>query len=379
MSTQPYLGLANDANRPAPTYIRNAWYLAAWSKDIRVAELTARVILDQPLVIFRDATCQVRALLDRCPHRSVPLHLGKLIDGVLECAYHGLRFDGSGACILNPHGATIPQRARVKAYSVVEHAGGVWIWMGEEAARQAELPPCDELDYRKYYVAYDYFPLSASYLLAIDNILDLSHLQFLHPATLGSPEMERGALNIWQVGDSVYSKRAIRSERLPKMLEIAYQVAPGTLVDRYLEVTWLPASTALVVMGAAEAGTSHERMMAVNIWLSFTPETATSCHYFFAISISNAIKGYGQGAAELGLKALRIPFEREDKQIMEAQQRAISGLGLLPTDGVMLAGDSAAMRARRVLSRLIAAEQRQPSALQTMVGEQFAHEHPEGT
>ena len=104
------------------TYLRNAWYVAAWSDDLGEGQLIGRTILKQPIVLYRTSDGQVAALDDRCPHRFAPLHMGKIVGGnQVRCVYHGLEFDASGACVLNPHGSKhIPSRAKVRSYPVVE-------------------------------------------------------------------------------------------------------------------------------------------------------------------------------------------------------------------------------------------------------------------
>ena len=88
------------------TYLRNAWYVAAWSDDLLDGQLLPRTIMKEPIVLYRKSDGKVVALEDRCPHRFAPLHMGKIVNGdCVQCPYHGLEFDASGACVLNPHGA----------------------------------------------------------------------------------------------------------------------------------------------------------------------------------------------------------------------------------------------------------------------------------
>src|ERR1700748_2439707 len=88
------------------TYLRNAWYVAAWSDDLADGALLARTILKEPIVLYRTAGG----------------------DAAVQCPYHGLEFDPSGACVLNPHGAkNIPSRARVRSYPVIEKHKAIWI------------------------------------------------------------------------------------------------------------------------------------------------------------------------------------------------------------------------------------------------------------
>jgi phenylpropionate dioxygenase-like ring-hydroxylating dioxygenase large terminal subunit len=96
----------------------------------------------------------------------VPLSLGFTVGDAIECRYHGLSFDGSGACVGNPHGAgVIPQAARVRTYPMHEAYGLVWIWMGDAAADISALPDYPWLvDPSRYAVAKGTMKIDASYL-----------------------------------------------------------------------------------------------------------------------------------------------------------------------------------------------------------------------
>ena len=111
-------------------FLRNCWYIAGWSRDI-VRSLTARKILNQNLVLYRQSDDTVVALEDACPHRKLPLSKGRLLGDIIECGYHGLQFDCSGSCVLAPTQNRIPPTAKVRHYPIIEKWGFVWVWMGE--------------------------------------------------------------------------------------------------------------------------------------------------------------------------------------------------------------------------------------------------------
>ena len=120
-------------------FLRNTWYVAMWSQDLKPGELQQRLILDEAIVLFRNASGQVAALLDRCPHRFVPLSLGKVCEGnSVQCPYHGLAFDATGVCVRNPNAeGRIPPALRVRRFPVVERHGAIWVWMGDREADPA--------------------------------------------------------------------------------------------------------------------------------------------------------------------------------------------------------------------------------------------------
>jgi phenylpropionate dioxygenase-like ring-hydroxylating dioxygenase large terminal subunit len=146
-----------------------------------------RIMLNEPVVLFRTEKGAVVALEDRCIHRRFPLHKGTLIGDTLQCGYHGLVFDCSGNCIRVPGQAQIPKAAAIRSYPLVERWGWVWIWMGDAAVADRtpltdfhwlEDPECGAKAERLY--------IKSDYRLILDNLLDLSHLTFVHPATIAS-------------------------------------------------------------------------------------------------------------------------------------------------------------------------------------------------
>ena len=166
-------------------WIRNAWYVAAWTHEIESGRIHARTIIDQPLVMFRTATGIV-ALEDRCPHRFAPLSLGRLEGDALRCMYHGLKFAPDGTCIEIPGQKLIPQSACVRRFPLHVMGSWVWVWMGDAAAADvAKIPPTLALDDPAYRLMAGQLDYDAHYLLIDDNLLDLSHLSFAHEKTLG--------------------------------------------------------------------------------------------------------------------------------------------------------------------------------------------------
>ena len=100
-------------------YLKNTWYVATWADEVGRQPLR-RKLLDQDLAIFRKQDGQPVAIGNRCPHRFAPLSMGKLIGDCIECPYHGLQFDGSGNCVVNPHGnKAIPPKAQEKVRVVL--------------------------------------------------------------------------------------------------------------------------------------------------------------------------------------------------------------------------------------------------------------------
>lgn len=342
------------------TYLRNAWTVAAWAGELPAGTLLARTLLDEPLVLYRDAAGTPRALADRCPHRFAPLSMGRLCDGgaSVQCPYHGLRFDGSGACVHNPHGdGRIPQAAKVKSYPLVERWSALWIWMGDaQRADPALIPAFPFNDPGHWAVGTGAMVIDAPYELEIDNILDLSHIEFMHPL-FASDAVRRGKVECEQEGDTVWCKRFMPDDtHVPDFLRQAFQVEQGA-IDRWLHVRWNAPATLALWAGGVASGQPMAHGIVSQQAHCFTPESRGRTHYFYSIAFPRALGPMAEEMAAQSVVALRAPFEHEDKPVVEAVGRRMGGADLFALKPVLLPGDAAAVRARRLLAALIEKEQ----------------------
>src|ERR1700693_1887461 len=134
------------------SFLRNTWYVAAWCDEVQDRPL-GRKILGEQVVLYRDAGRNIVAASDLCPHRFAPLHRGQVIEGVIECPYHGLRFNSDGRCVHNPDGdGKLPVGARLKTFPIIERWECAWIWMGNPQTVDASRIPTYEFlsDPNKY-------------------------------------------------------------------------------------------------------------------------------------------------------------------------------------------------------------------------------------
>ena len=123
-----------------PIFQRSSWYVAAFDGKIDQTPL-ARTLLNEPIVLNRTVDGTVIALEDRCCQRALPLPLGKIVGENIQCGYHGLMFDATGACIDVPGQSKISAGRRSVAYPLVERWNWVWIWMGYPALADDKLIP----------------------------------------------------------------------------------------------------------------------------------------------------------------------------------------------------------------------------------------------
>ena len=170
-------------------FIENCWYVAAWDHELTTDGLFARTVCALPLVMWRDSAGQPVALEDRCCHRGAPLSLGRREGDGLRCLYHGLCFDAAGRCIEIPGQEHVPAKARVRAFPLVERSRWVWVWMGDPAlADPTTIPDTHWLADPGWRCQPGYLHYAVNHLFIADNLLDFSHLPFVHPTTLGGSE-----------------------------------------------------------------------------------------------------------------------------------------------------------------------------------------------
>jgi phenylpropionate dioxygenase-like ring-hydroxylating dioxygenase large terminal subunit len=341
------------------SFLRNAWYVAAWADEVAPGALIHRTLLNEPVLLFRDSKGEPHALIDRCPHRFAPLHRGKHLGDRIQCGYHGLEFNSEGRCVHNPHSdERIPGAVRVKSYPLCERHSFLWIWMGEASgADPATIPDFSFQDPAESYVGKRYLLARAGYLLEVDNILDLSHIQFVHPTTLGSGDVSKGHYASSVDGETVWSKRSTHAEVMPEFLYRARNIPSGVPCDRWIDVRWnAPANMALFA-GAVPTGEPRTAQAGVSQAHVFTPETVSSTHYWFGISFPRSLGEVGERMAREQVDGLRVPFEEEDLPMLEAQQRNIDQMSPAQCRPLLFKIDAASAHARKILERKLAAEQ----------------------
>jgi len=340
-------------------FLKNTWYVAAWNHEVEAGALFQRVLLKEPVLMFRDEDGKIQAISNRCPHRFAPLHKGKLVGNAVQCPYHGLEFNGQGRCTRNPHGdGAIPKAAQVRTYPVVEKHSLIWIWMGEvEKANESLIPDFSSMDPEHFYVGKRYLQVEANYVLETDNIMDLSHIQYVHPGTLGSSEVSRSITSVKQEGDTVWSLREVQDEIMPEFLYKAMNIPNGTRVDRWIDVRWDAPANMLLHAGAVPTGRPREEGVNSPLPHLFTPETDSTTHYWFAFSLPKAMGEQAREIVEQQVAGIEVPFRTEDLPMLKDQQRMMGDAEFWDLKPVLLAGDAGAVRARRVLDGLIAREQ----------------------
>lgn len=328
-------------------YVRNLWYMAAWEEEVPEGGILTRTLLDEPRLIYRLSDGGYATLADRCPHRFVPLSRGKREGDRIVCGYHGLQFGADGGCKRNPFSDLIPPNARVSSWPTVARYGALWVWPGEAArADDALIPDFSFIDAGGPTVRGRTW-MKANYEYITDNLMDLSHAEFLHVESFGTNGALFGGEHSATTDETggVWSNWWMPATPPPGWAEPL--VPAGGRVDQWLEMRWhAPASMALFI-GVAHAGTGRREMVvpAMANPHIITPETAGSSHYFFT-------REPGEAAEAMA----RQVFDEEDGPMIEAVERAMAGRDFWAERPVILHVDAAAIRARRRLEALRRAE-----------------------
>jgi phenylpropionate dioxygenase-like ring-hydroxylating dioxygenase large terminal subunit len=338
-------------------FLKNTWYVAAWSHEILADGMLARTITQVPLVFWRDRTARVVALEDRCCHRAAPLSKGRREGDLIRCMYHGLLFDPAGRCVEIPSQEFIPAAAKVRAFPVVERFKWVWVWMGDPAKMDASLiPDTHYLDDAGWRGTPGYLHYDANYLLITDNLLDFSHLSYVHEKTLGGSAKYAGIRpRITRNGRSVRVERWLIDDEPAPFLRNLKTWAGN--VDRWNIYDVVLPGVLLMDSGSAPTGTGAPEGNRVDAAQFFgcqavTPETGKTSHYFFQQSHGFALD---DASVTENLRTSVLAGFEEDKDIILAQQRILD----LNPNAPMLAMrmDMALASFRAMLTRAIAEEE----------------------
>ncbi|MES5486627.1 aromatic ring-hydroxylating dioxygenase subunit alpha [Bradyrhizobium sp. INPA03-11B] len=332
----------------------NAWYAAAWDADVKQA-LLPRTICGKHIVMYRRSNGEVAALEDACWHRLVPLSKGRLEGDTVVCGYHGLKFNAQGRCTFMPSQETINPSACVRAYPVVERHRFIWLWMGDPAlADPALVPDMHWNDDPAWAGDGKTLHLKCDYRLVVDNLMDLTHETFVHGASIGNAAIAEAPFDVTHGEMTATVTRWMKGITAPPFW--AKQLQKSGPVDRWQIIRFAAPCTINIDVGVAPAGTGApegDRSAGVNgiVLNTITPETETSCHYFWAF-----VRNYRLGEQRLTteLREGVSGIFREDELILEAQQRAIDE----NPDRIFynLNIDAGAMWARRLIDRMIEAE-----------------------
>lgn len=333
----------------ADEYIKNVWYMAAWQEEVDGTDMLSRTFLDEAWLIFKveDGYAIIR---DRCPHRFAPLSKGRRCGDLIECGYHGLTFDKHGTCVKNPFSDLIPPNSAIRTMLVEARHGIIWFWPGDVSKADPDLIPDfgfldDPLEMTRMRTV-----MNANYELLTDNLMDLSHIEYVHRDSFQSGgAMFKGKHKARTEDDgqvwSCWLMEGVNPPRFATELE-------GTQCDRWTNMRWNAPANMYLEVGAAPLGVPHDEspIRPLRNPHIITPETQTTSHYFY-----NTIKGDEAFVEQV--------FDNEDRPMLEAVQNEMDGAQFWELQPLILNVDAGAVRARRQLMKMRREERRSTEGL----------------
>lgn len=339
-------------------FLKNAWYVAAWETEIGKDKLFSRRLLGLSVLMYRGDDDRVVALEDRCCHRLAPLSHGQREGNCVRCMYHGLVFDPSGRCVEVPGQERISDKLKVRSFPVVERDHLIWIWMGDpERADPSQIHDAhwhNSGEGWKSGLGGHIHYQSNSQLIA-DNLLDFSHLAFVHNKSIGTREQASVKPQVERLENGVRITYITLNTPLAPFARELSRLPHQT--DRFQKYTWhvkgnfFDQESVITVVGEGVETTNPDAMR-IRTMIALTPETETTAHYFWSSTHNNFNPDHSDLTSKL-LAQVSSAFQ-EDREIIEAQQRVINE----SPDATMMPipADAALIQVRWMLDKLLAEE-----------------------
>lgn len=336
-------------------FLKNAWYVAAW--DIEVThDLSAVTILGERIALYRTAAGFPVALENACVHRKLPLSMGRLKGDQVECGYHGMVYDKNGSCVHIPCATRVPPSVRVRSYPTLSRYGLVWIWMGDPArADPNSVFPVEHWDDPAWgRNAGGSMSITSNYLFLTDNLLDPSHVAWVHRTSFGNEGCESGEIETIALPDGVVASRwMLDVEVAPFYVSLVRFTGRCDRLQHYqvrfpshaiIKAVFVPAGS------GHSMGANHPEAMLMDSYNFLTPIDENQTRYFWF-----QLRNFSPEDEVLSRKmdeGLRAAFA-EDRAILEAVHK---GFESQVTRNVDLATDRAPQTFRKRLSELIGEE-----------------------
>jgi phenylpropionate dioxygenase-like ring-hydroxylating dioxygenase large terminal subunit len=336
-------------------FLRNAWYVAAMDSDLQDRLLPVK-LLDERIVLYRQTNGDPVALEDACAHRKLPLSMGRIKGDDVECGYHGMTYNAAGRCVRVPCSDRIPHGARVRSYPIVPRFGLLWIWMGDaELADQSKIFHVEHWGDPSWGITRgDAMTVDCNYLYMTDNLLDPSHVAWVHPGSFGDAACESTSVEVKVNDTGVIASRWMRSvEVAPLYVPFIPFRGPCDRLQHY-EVRY-PSHALIkaVLVPSGAGGPDAERDASAFIMDSYnflTPIDAEHTRYYW-FQMRNVLP-HDAEISRLMAESVRGAFE-EDRVILNAVQKSFAQTH---TPHIDIAIDSAPLRFRRRVRQLIDAQ-----------------------
>lgn len=341
-------------------YLKNCWYVAELGHELGRG-LKPATILGERVVLYRRQDGSPVALEDACPHRKLPLSMGRIKGDEVECGYHGLTFDGSGACTRVPGAERVPHVARVRSYPIVDRTGFLWIWMGDPALADEtkifEVEHYDDPSWGRNVP--EQMEIACHYLYMTDNLLDPSHVAWVHQSSFAAAGTEETPLETTITDDGVTVWRWMNDVAPAPFYQPFLPFEGNCDRKQHYEVRYPSNALAKAIFTPAGEGGADEplpkKAFVMDSYNFLTPVDEGRTRYFWIQLLNVPLEG-AETIAKFS-RGVRGVFE-EDQVVLEAVQK---GMADKRTPNLDLKIDAGPLRFRRGLGRLIAAEAQSPA------------------
>lgn len=353
LKSQALESVMHPLNEAQPYPFEN-WWVAAYAGEVG-RTILARTILAKRIVLFRTEAGEAVALDGYCPHRSFPLEESKLVGDAVQCAYHGFMFGRDGKCSHIPSQASVPSKIATRHYPVVERGGLVWIWTGDvDNADPMLIPDTSDMGLNIpgwTAVRYPMVTIAARYTSMIDNLLDLSHISFIHATSLANAGgVAELPIELIETTTSLNARRIARSVPASPYVRFLFPDREGA-VDQCLDALYL-GPEAIQTGGWFRDPESGDELGSI-LYLHFiTPETETTHHYFPITTRNFALDSKEVCTMIEGLGGTVLP---EDRHALEAIESGFRTANRSPTE-VSCRADTGALKVRHRLAQQIRSE-----------------------
>lgn len=335
---------------------RNMWWVAARSDEVSEKPL-ARWLLETPVVLYRLADGTPVALDDRCPHRWAPLSEGRVERDQIICPYHGMEFGADGMCTKTPTQADMPPIASVRSFPLRESGIFIWIWMGDPEAIDEEPVDMSYTDDPGWSVVNGYYEVAANWVMIRENVLDLTHIAFLHTATFKQNDWVNPP-EAFMEGETIVYRQAFDAAPLSPLFCAGMGLPEDKPVERVQEGRMPSLAVSFsdwnVHDPAPEAGRRSDFLMrGCHI---VTPAVGGRTHYFWAAAFD--VPEISDEVADKTRAGIIAAFD-EDKALLErmTEQIKLDPRGIDYPE-ITLGADGAGVKVRQVLNRKLKAEGR---------------------
>jgi vanillate O-demethylase monooxygenase subunit len=327
--------------------VKNGWYVAGFANELVLGQPLARTFLGMPVALYRKSDGTAVAVGGRCPHRNFPLGKGCVKGDSIVCGYHGFAFGPDGQCTEVPSQGFAPKSFRIPTYPLVEHGIWLWIWPGDpELADESLLPDLAEIGVGAEgmdQAGIFSFEVKSRYQLLNDNLLDLTHIGFLHGTSIGVPEIASVPEEVTNDDRVMISRRYLKGAPLgpdvQKMLN--YEGLQDSMVGMDFYLPGFHVGPTEMCYSSDNPEKEGQTLFRGNVYHAVTPATYNTSYYWFAVS----------HMGKVDIEGTRQQLDHVLAEDIFAAEEIEKMIGLVGNDAteLMIKTDKNAVIARRML------------------------------